>query len=117
MAGALVGPTELLVHNAGSLGPVPLRPLSDTDDAGFEEALATNLLAPFRLVGLDVRHGLLLATAVAAVLLWRLAPPPVGGVTTVPLAKPFASTAMPPATSAKMITMRAVPRFTRPILP
>ena len=46
-----------------------------------------------------------------------LAPPPVGGVTTVPLAKPFASTAMPPATSAKMITMRAVPRFTRPILP
>ena len=49
MTGALVGPTEILVHNAGSLGPVPLRPLSDTDDADFEDALATNLLAPFRL--------------------------------------------------------------------
>ena len=46
-----------------------------------------------------------------------LPPPPLGGGTTAPLAKPFASTAMPPAASAKMITMRAVPRFTRPILP
>ena len=49
MTGALVGPTEIVVHNAGSLGPVPLAPLSDTDDAAFEHALATNLLAPFRL--------------------------------------------------------------------
>jgi NAD(P)-dependent dehydrogenase (short-subunit alcohol dehydrogenase family) len=48
-AGALVGPPEMVIHNAGSLGPVPLASLADTSDAGFEEALATNLLAPFRL--------------------------------------------------------------------
>jgi len=47
--GALVGPPEVVIHNAGSLGPVPLVPLADTSDAGFEEALATNLLGPFRL--------------------------------------------------------------------
>jgi len=48
-AGALVGPAEVLIHNAGSLGPVPLAPLADTADAAFEEALSTNLLGPFRL--------------------------------------------------------------------
>ncbi len=47
--GALVGPAEVVIHNAGSLGPIPLAPLADTSDAAFEEALATNLLAPFRL--------------------------------------------------------------------
>lgn len=36
------------------------------------------ILAPFRLVGLDVRYGLLLATAAAAVLMWRIAPRPLG---------------------------------------
>lgn len=49
VAGALVGPPAVLVHNAGSLGPVPLRPLADTADAAFEEAMATNVLGPFRL--------------------------------------------------------------------
>ena len=48
-SGALVGPAEVVVHNAGALGPVPLVPLADTSDADFEHALATNLLAPFRL--------------------------------------------------------------------
>jgi NAD(P)-dependent dehydrogenase (short-subunit alcohol dehydrogenase family) len=48
-AGALVGPPELVIHNAGSLGPVPLAPLADTSDEDFEQALATNLLGPFRL--------------------------------------------------------------------
>jgi len=49
VATALVGPIEVVIHNASSLGPVPLRPLAETDDASFEEALATNLRGPFRL--------------------------------------------------------------------
>jgi NAD(P)-dependent dehydrogenase (short-subunit alcohol dehydrogenase family) len=48
-AAALVGPIDVVVHNASSLGPVPLVPLLDTTDAAFEEALATNLTGPFRL--------------------------------------------------------------------
>jgi NAD(P)-dependent dehydrogenase (short-subunit alcohol dehydrogenase family) len=47
--GALVGPAEVVIHNAGTLGPVPLAPLADTSDAEFEQALTTNLLGPFRL--------------------------------------------------------------------
>lgn len=47
--GALVGPAEVVIHNAGTLGPVPLAPLADTSDGDFEQALATNLLGPFRL--------------------------------------------------------------------
>ncbi|HZW90484.1 MAG TPA: SDR family oxidoreductase [Myxococcaceae bacterium] len=46
---ALVGPVDVVIHNAGTLGPVPLAPLADTSDADFEQALATNLLGPFRL--------------------------------------------------------------------
>jgi NAD(P)-dependent dehydrogenase (short-subunit alcohol dehydrogenase family) len=49
LAGALVGPVDVLVHNASSLGPVPLAPLSDIDDAAFDEAFATNVSGPFRL--------------------------------------------------------------------
>ena len=45
------------------------------------------------------------------------APAPAGGATIVPLANPFARTATPATTSATMITIRAVPRFTRAILP
>jgi NAD(P)-dependent dehydrogenase (short-subunit alcohol dehydrogenase family) len=48
-ASALLGPIDVLIHNASSLGPVPLVPLADTDDLAFEEALATNLIGPFRL--------------------------------------------------------------------
>lgn len=48
-AAELVGPIDLLVHNASSLGPVPLRPLLDTDCEDFERALAVNLVGPFRL--------------------------------------------------------------------
>ena len=47
--GALVGPAEVVIHNAGTLGPVPLAPLADTSDEDFEQALATNLVGPFRL--------------------------------------------------------------------
>lgn len=48
-AAALLGPIDLLIHNASSLGPVPLRPLLDTDCEDLELALATNLVGPFRL--------------------------------------------------------------------
>jgi len=40
---------DVLVHNASSLGPVPLAPLADIECEDFETALATNLLGPFRL--------------------------------------------------------------------
>jgi NAD(P)-dependent dehydrogenase (short-subunit alcohol dehydrogenase family) len=44
-----LGGLDVLINNASSLGPVPLRPLADTDCEDFELALATNLLGPFRL--------------------------------------------------------------------
>lgn len=40
---------DVLINNASSLGPVPLRPLADTDCEDLELALATNLVGPFRL--------------------------------------------------------------------
>ena len=46
--GALGG-LDVLINNASSLGPVPLRPLADTACEDVELALATNLLGPFRL--------------------------------------------------------------------
>ncbi|RYZ10273.1 MAG: SDR family oxidoreductase [Myxococcales bacterium] len=48
-AAALVGPIDLLVHNASSLGPTPLRLLLDTDCEDLQKVLDTNLLGPFRL--------------------------------------------------------------------
>jgi len=45
----LVGGLDCLINNASSLGPVPLRPLGDTDCEDLELALATNLGGPFRL--------------------------------------------------------------------
>ncbi len=48
-ASALVGPIDLLIHNASELGPTPLRLLLDTECEDFERALAVNLLGPFRL--------------------------------------------------------------------
>jgi NAD(P)-dependent dehydrogenase (short-subunit alcohol dehydrogenase family) len=48
-AAALVGPIELLVNNASTLGVVPLRPLLDTDCEVLESALAVNVVGPFRL--------------------------------------------------------------------
>jgi NAD(P)-dependent dehydrogenase (short-subunit alcohol dehydrogenase family) len=46
---AALGGLDALIHNASSLGPVPLAPLADTDCEALEEALATNLVGPFRL--------------------------------------------------------------------
>ncbi|MGZ5968199.1 MAG: SDR family NAD(P)-dependent oxidoreductase [Polyangiales bacterium] len=48
-AAALVGNIDVLIHNASTLGPVPLRPLLDTDCEDLEDALAVNLVGPFRL--------------------------------------------------------------------
>jgi NAD(P)-dependent dehydrogenase (short-subunit alcohol dehydrogenase family) len=48
-AAALLGPIELLVNDASTLGPVPLRLLLDTDCEELERALAVNLVGPFRL--------------------------------------------------------------------
>src|SRR6266404_4972594 len=48
-AAALVGPIELLVHNASTLGPVPLRRLLDTDCEDLDRVLEVNLVGPFRL--------------------------------------------------------------------
>ncbi len=48
-AAALVGPIDLLVHNASELGPTPLRLLLDTACEDLERVLNVNLVGPFRL--------------------------------------------------------------------
>jgi NAD(P)-dependent dehydrogenase (short-subunit alcohol dehydrogenase family) len=48
-AAALVGHVDVLVHNAGDLGPVPLRLLADTPCEALQRALEVNVLGPFRL--------------------------------------------------------------------
>ncbi len=48
-AAELVGPIDLLVHAASTLGPTPLRPLLDTSGEELERVLAVNLVGPFRL--------------------------------------------------------------------
>jgi NAD(P)-dependent dehydrogenase (short-subunit alcohol dehydrogenase family) len=48
-AAALVGPMDLLVHNASTLGRTPLPLLLDTDCEEMERVLAVNLVGPFRL--------------------------------------------------------------------
>ena len=48
-ATALVGPIDLLLHNASELGKTPLRLLLDTECEDLERVLSVNLLGPFRL--------------------------------------------------------------------
>jgi NAD(P)-dependent dehydrogenase (short-subunit alcohol dehydrogenase family) len=48
-AQGLVGELDLLVHNASTLGPVPLRLLLDTECEDLAAVLETNLIGPFRL--------------------------------------------------------------------
>lgn len=48
-AAALVGPIDLLVHNASALGPTPLRLLLDTECEDLQQVLETNVVGPFRL--------------------------------------------------------------------
>ncbi|MGO1079474.1 SDR family NAD(P)-dependent oxidoreductase [Inquilinus sp. CA228] len=44
-----LGGLDVLINNASSLGPVPLALLADTDCEALEQALAVNLVGPFRL--------------------------------------------------------------------
>ena len=48
-AAALIGPIDVLVHNASTLGPVPLRLLLDTGCEDLQRVLEVNLVGPFRL--------------------------------------------------------------------
>jgi NAD(P)-dependent dehydrogenase (short-subunit alcohol dehydrogenase family) len=48
-AAELVGPIDLLIHNASSLGPTPLRLLLDTECEDLSSVLETNVVGPFRL--------------------------------------------------------------------
>lgn len=48
-AAALVGPLDILIHNASILGPTPLQLLLDTECEDLEGVLQANLLGPFRL--------------------------------------------------------------------
>ncbi len=48
-AAALVGPIDVLVNNASTLGPTPLGTLLDTECEDLERVLAVNLVGPFRL--------------------------------------------------------------------
>jgi NAD(P)-dependent dehydrogenase (short-subunit alcohol dehydrogenase family) len=59
-----LGGLDVLINNASSLGPTPLAPLADTDCEELGQALAVNLLAPFRLtkalfgaLAASARHG------------------------------------------------------------
>lgn len=47
-----LGPVDLLVNNASTLGAVPLELLLDTECEELEAVLATNLVGPFRLTKL-----------------------------------------------------------------
>lgn len=49
-AAALAGSVDILINNASTLGPVPLRLLADTDCEDFERALHVNTIGPFRLI-------------------------------------------------------------------
>jgi NAD(P)-dependent dehydrogenase (short-subunit alcohol dehydrogenase family) len=48
-AAALVGPVDVLIHNASTLGPTPLKLLLDTECEDFSHVLDVNLVGPFRL--------------------------------------------------------------------
>jgi NAD(P)-dependent dehydrogenase (short-subunit alcohol dehydrogenase family) len=47
-AAALAGPIDVLVHNAGTLGPTPLRLLLDTECEDLTRVLEVNFVGPFR---------------------------------------------------------------------
>ena len=47
VASALLGDIDMIVHNASTLGPTPLRPLTETTETEFMEVVRVNLLGPF----------------------------------------------------------------------
>jgi len=69
-AAALVGPVDIVVHNASTLGPVPLRALVDTECEDLSRVLDVNLVGPFRItkaiVGSMVARGDGLVVAVSS---------------------------------------------------
>jgi NAD(P)-dependent dehydrogenase (short-subunit alcohol dehydrogenase family) len=48
-AAALLGGVDVVIHDASTLGAVPLRMLADTACEDLEEVLAVNVVGPFRL--------------------------------------------------------------------
>jgi len=48
-AAALIGSVDLLIHNASTLGPVPLPLLLDTRCEALQQVLEVNVVGPFRL--------------------------------------------------------------------
>jgi NAD(P)-dependent dehydrogenase (short-subunit alcohol dehydrogenase family) len=48
-AAELLGPIDVLIHNASTLGATPLKLLLDTECEELERVLAVNLVGPFRL--------------------------------------------------------------------
>jgi len=48
-AAAVAGPIDVLIHNASTLGPIPLRLLLDIECEDLTAVLETNLIGPFRL--------------------------------------------------------------------
>jgi NAD(P)-dependent dehydrogenase (short-subunit alcohol dehydrogenase family) len=49
-AAQLLGPIDVLVNNASTLGALPLRPLVDTACEDLSRVLETNLVGPFRFI-------------------------------------------------------------------
>lgn len=60
-----LGGIDVLINNASSIGPTPLRPLIDLDCEDLEDVMQTNLIGPFRLSKLvaagmlEQKHGLI----------------------------------------------------------
>jgi NAD(P)-dependent dehydrogenase (short-subunit alcohol dehydrogenase family) len=63
-AAALAGPVDILINNAGTLDPVPLRLIPDTDREDFERALQVNTIGLFQLIKTVVRSVILRQTGV-----------------------------------------------------
>src|SRR5262249_25820020 len=63
---ALAGPPEVLINNASTLGPVPLRLLADSDCEDLERVLQVNTIGPFRLIKAVAASMLLRRTGVVA---------------------------------------------------
>jgi NAD(P)-dependent dehydrogenase (short-subunit alcohol dehydrogenase family) len=55
-AGGARGGVDVLIHNAGTLGPTSLELLLDTDCEDLEHALAVNVVGPFRITKTVLGH-------------------------------------------------------------
>jgi hypothetical protein len=63
-AAALAGSIDILINNANTLGPVPLRLILYTDCEDFECALQVNTIGPFRLTKAVVSSVILRQTGI-----------------------------------------------------